>query len=58
MKESCTNMYITANNLKKALFVIVLIKMTSFSAGLPSFLIDGEGVSYHSVNCENIGKHF
>lgn len=51
-------MYITANNLKKALFVIVLIKMTSFSAGLPSFLIDGEGVSYHSVHCENIGKHF
>lgn len=51
-------MYITANNLKKALFVIVLIKMTSFPAGLPSFLIDGEGVSSHSVNCENIGKHF
>ena len=44
-------MYITANNLKKALFVIVLIR-------LASFLRDGEGVSYHSVNCENIGKHF
>lgn len=39
MKESCTNMYIPANNLKKALFVIVYIKMTSFPAGLPSFLI-------------------
>ena len=32
-------MHIPANNLKKALFVIVYIKMTSFPAGLPSFLI-------------------